>query len=81
MIGIRSAVLGALLAAVGLFVGWQWWIWSLGLRLLREHVEDSRRVPPGELPGRFADLARQARPASSRVADGLQQLAQSLRER
>jgi hypothetical protein len=76
-----AIVIGIVLIGIGLFVGWQWRVWSAGLRFLREHVDESRRVPPGELPGRFADLAKQARPASSRVADGLQQLAQSLRER
>ncbi len=84
-LGLRDStiaiVIGVLLAAAGAFVGWQWWIWSLGLRLLREHVDESRRVPPGELPARFADLAKQARPASSRVADELQKLAQLARER
>jgi hypothetical protein len=84
-LGLRDStvavVIGIVLIAIGLFVAWQWWIWSLGLRLLREHVDESRRVPPGELPGRFASLASEARPASSRVADELQRLAQSMRER
>jgi hypothetical protein len=75
-----ALVLGAALAALGLFLGWQWWTWSAGLRFLRAHVDPTRAVPAAELPARFSQLARDAAPTSATVARELDELGRALQD-
>jgi hypothetical protein len=83
-IGLRDStfavVVGIALAAGGVFLGWQWWTWSLGLRFLRAHTDPARRVPPSQLPGRFAQLARDTRPTSASLSRELDELGRALRD-
>jgi hypothetical protein len=84
-IGFRDSTLGLVaglvLIAGSLFLGWQWWLWSAGLRLLKEHVDPARRVPLRELPAHLVRLADEVRPTSGQVASELEELAGLVRDR
>jgi len=75
-----AVVLGIALGVLGCFLGWQWWTWSIGLRFLKRNVDPARRVPPRELPGRFAALAAEARPTSATLSRELDELGRTLRD-
>ena len=75
-----AVVVGIALAVGGCFLGWQWWTWSIGLRFLKQNVDPARQVPPRELPGRFAELATQARPTSETLSRELDELGRALRD-
>lgn len=68
-------ILGGFLIACAAVVLWWQYVWSAGLRFMKEHVDPARRVPVSELPARLAALAKEADPISTRLADELGALA------